>query len=89
MDADTIRRLFLLILGLTYIGLGIFMFIKKVTPLALGRNPVCGICTVWCLSGVQGPDEKVNTTRYTCIEGLISLTGNQTFLVNSRVFKEI
>ncbi len=34
MDAETIRRLFLLILGLTYIGLGIFMFIKKVIPLS-------------------------------------------------------
>ncbi len=34
MDAEAIRRLFLLILGLTYIGLGIFMFIKKVIPLS-------------------------------------------------------
>jgi hypothetical protein len=34
MDAETIRRFFLLLLGLTYIGLGIFMFIKKVIPLS-------------------------------------------------------
>jgi hypothetical protein len=32
MDADTIRRLFLLLLGLTYIGLGIFMLIKNIIP---------------------------------------------------------
>lgn len=32
MDADTIRRLFLLLLGLTYIGLGIFMFVRNIIP---------------------------------------------------------
>ena len=34
MDADKIRRLFLLLLGVTYIGLGIFIFIKKVIPVS-------------------------------------------------------
>jgi hypothetical protein len=34
MDADVIRRLFLLILGLAYVGLGIFMFIRKIIPLS-------------------------------------------------------
>jgi hypothetical protein len=34
MDADTIRRFFLLLLGLTYIGLGVFMFFKKVIPIS-------------------------------------------------------
>ena len=30
----TIRQLFLLLLGLTYIGVGIFIFIKKVIPVS-------------------------------------------------------
>ncbi len=34
MDADKIRRLFLLLLGVTYIGLGFFIFIKKVIPVS-------------------------------------------------------
>jgi hypothetical protein len=34
MEADKIRRLFLLLLGVTYIGLGIFIFIKKVIPVS-------------------------------------------------------
>lgn len=34
MSAEKIRRLFLLLLGVTYIGLGIFIFIKKVIPVS-------------------------------------------------------
>jgi hypothetical protein len=34
MDADKIRKIFLLVLGLTYIGLGIFMYIKQVVPIS-------------------------------------------------------
>jgi hypothetical protein len=32
MDADKIRQAFLLVLGLTYIGVGVFIFIKKAIP---------------------------------------------------------
>jgi hypothetical protein len=32
MDADKIRQAFLLVLGLTYIGVGLFIFIKKAIP---------------------------------------------------------
>jgi len=32
MDAEKIRQIFLLVLGLTYMGLGIFMLVKKVIP---------------------------------------------------------
>jgi F0F1-type ATP synthase assembly protein I len=34
MDADKIRQLFLLLLGATYIGVGIFILIKKVIPVS-------------------------------------------------------
>ncbi len=34
MNADSIRRFFLLLLGVTYIGLGIFMLFKKIIPLS-------------------------------------------------------
>jgi len=34
MDGDKIRQVFLLVLGLTYIGLGIFIFVKKVFPVS-------------------------------------------------------
>lgn len=30
MNGGTIRQVFLLLLGLTYIGLGVFIFLKKV-----------------------------------------------------------
>lgn len=30
MDGSTIRQMFLLLLGLTYIGLGIFIYVKKI-----------------------------------------------------------
>ncbi len=30
MDGGTLRQVFLLLLGLTYIGLGVFIFLKKV-----------------------------------------------------------
>ncbi len=32
MDPEKIRRFFLVALGLTYIGLGIFMFVYKIVP---------------------------------------------------------
>ncbi len=32
MDPEKIKRFFLVALGLTYIGLGIFMFVKNIIP---------------------------------------------------------
>ena len=32
MDAEKIRQAFLLLLGLTYIGVGVFIFLKKAIP---------------------------------------------------------
>jgi hypothetical protein len=41
MDAGKIRRVFLFLLGLTYIGLGIFMFVKKVIPISPWGEILC------------------------------------------------
>jgi hypothetical protein len=32
MDADKIRQFFLLLLGLTYIAVGVFIFVKRAIP---------------------------------------------------------
>lgn len=41
MDSGKIRRIFLLLLGLTYIGLGVFMFINKVIPVTPWGELLC------------------------------------------------
>jgi len=47
MDGDTIRQVFLLLVGLTYIGLGIFMFIKKVIPVSPWGDVISVIFVVY------------------------------------------
>jgi hypothetical protein len=41
MDAEKIRQIFLLLLGATYIGLGIFMYVKKVIPISPWGEILC------------------------------------------------
>lgn len=37
MDGSAIRQVFLLLLGLTYIGLGVFIFLKKIVESPWGE----------------------------------------------------
>ena len=41
MDAVAIKRIFLLLLGLTYIGMGIFMFVKHLIPFSPWGEILC------------------------------------------------
>lgn len=47
MDAGSIKRLFMILLGLTYIGLGVFMFVKQVIPYSPWGNILCAMFVLY------------------------------------------